>query len=482
MTPAGATELNRIAFWQGQVLRASDFRTEIGTAEQLRWWHNRSLHNTYGVRFGLDVSSVADAQGQAVLVSCGIAYDCFGRELLVSQTQRVPLPVVKEKDTAVRTLVVVWRDGHGERPCCEGRPEPCWPATSSHENGRIEFSWTMESDLHASDGVPIARLAPGGKTRLDPRFVAPASRPIARPLLASGETIPGNTPWEVWFEDFQDARGNLQRRALGMQTRIDTSAAGFTRLPRYFAQLQGPLWDGASRLFMPAFFPSIANATTTEFTFRLLMRGVPRRAVEFRTRAVTIQDVSRSAGRTVISVKGGELLKEGALVLHVPESARQRARDAREESPLQVVSIDDNKVTLKGSAEQLKPGDRLILAAPRSSQQIVDVGKQADLHPGEEIAILGRGGAPGVALVAGVDPRTGLAVLDFARSERSVQLAPDERFAAVAIFNTDFGAFFTAFARRQKLHVCWIGCQCGPAPLDLCQPAVDRGPCDDQNG
>jgi hypothetical protein len=476
MEASGAVGLSRIAFWQGQMLSAADFRTQIGTAEQLRWWHNRSLHNTYGVRVGLDVSGVDGAD--AVDLSCGVAYDCVGRELVIDRPQRIPLPVLMEKDTAVRALVLSRRSTGGGRSCCEAPQEPCWPSSGSDVESPVELSWIVERDLGTNDGVPLARFIPGGEHPIDPDFIPPSARPIARPHVASGATIPGNTPWEVWFEDLSDAEGGVHRRALGMQTRIDTSAGGFTRVPRYFAQLEGPLWDGGGQQFLPAFFPSIDDATVTGFTFRLLMRGLPRQILEFSTRAVTIQDVSHGEGHTEISVKNAELLKEGMTLIRVPTRARGRIAEPDETAPLRVVAREGNTITLQGRVERLKAGDRLVLAGPRATQQIVHVERQPDIRPGEEIAIVGRGMATSVAMVAGLDARTGIAVLDFARSERALRLGAEERFSAFSVFNTDFGAYFTAFARRQKLSVCWIGCQGRLAPPDVCAPPSDRGPCD----
>ncbi len=475
MEAAARLTLNRIAFWQGQMLSAADFRTQISTAEQLRWWHNRSLHTAFGIRFGLDVTRVVGAD--SVEVWCGVAYDCFGRELVLDRPQRVPFPEVADSDTRSRALVLTHHAAHRGSSCCEARPDPCWPASPSNGENPIAFTWIVERELGTDDGVPLARFVPGSEDPIDPGFIVPSARPIARPHVASGATIPGNTTWEVWFDDIFDAEGRVRRVALGMQTRIDTSAGGFTRVPRYFAQLEGPLGDTSGRQLLPAFFASIADATITGFTFRLLMRSVPRQVIEFSTRALTIQDISHGDGETVLTVKNPELLKQGMTVVRVPGRGRARGAEREETAPLQIVSLEGNKITLRGSAERLKPGDRLALAAPRLTQQVVHFGKQPDVHPGEQLAIVGRGTAPTLATVAGIDPATGVGVLDFGRGERAA-LGVEERFSAFAVFNTDFGGAFNAFARRQMLHVCWIGCQCSSSTSDGCAPPPDRGPCD----
>jgi hypothetical protein len=191
-----------------------------------------------------------------------------------------------------------------------------------------------------------------------------------------------------------------------MQTRIDTSAAGFTSMPCYFAQLMGPLWDRGTGVYIPAFFPSIAEATTSGFTFRLLMLGIPRQQV------TEIQ----------------------------PESAPAVERIAKESNASRIASI----------------------AELARGQRVVRLAKEANLRPGDQLLISATGGASGeiepqFALVAGVDTKENLATLQFDAAGSPPQLANE--FSAFTVFNPGFVTFFTAFARRQKLHVCWLGCQ-----------------------
>src|SRR5439155_6053236 len=41
--------LERVRYWQGQMLRSRDFNDIHATEEQRRWWHNRALHDAYGI-------------------------------------------------------------------------------------------------------------------------------------------------------------------------------------------------------------------------------------------------------------------------------------------------------------------------------------------------------------------------------------------------------------------------------------------------
>src|SRR5256885_15198605 len=81
-------EIERLEYWEGQLLRSGDFAAAQNADNQRRWWHNRALHNAYGVSLGLNVTQ----EGDRLLVECGIAYDCEGRELIVPGAARVRLP------------------------------------------------------------------------------------------------------------------------------------------------------------------------------------------------------------------------------------------------------------------------------------------------------------------------------------------------------------------------------------------------------
>src|SRR5258708_36950135 len=261
-------KLERVRYWQGQMLRSGDFRNIEGVEEQRRWWHNRALHTAHGVAEGFDCELVPQTSPPAVRVGPGIAYDAFGRELILEkpQTVRLPLNVAQEHAAALRLLIRY-------RQYCGGLPpdqvsEICWTQTGGLRPGTVEFSWKSATDVKPTDGVSICGVLYSGKAsaiRVDLNFAAFPAQPVARPLLPSGTTIPGNTPWQPWmFAPF----------TLGVQTWIDTSAAGFTRVPCYFAWLQGPLWNPQTQQLVPAILPSITDESTTGFTFRLWLEFV----------------------------------------------------------------------------------------------------------------------------------------------------------------------------------------------------------------
>lgn len=317
-------DLERLRYRQGQMLRSQDFRDQIALEAQLRWWHNRALHNTFGVAAGLEVG--LDTQGQALIVCPGLAYDCFGRELILRHEQRLRIPPVTHR----MTLLARYKETGGF-PRKDELAAVCIPGRSALLEEQPEFVWKASQAVDVRDGVPLAQIPyesavaleqipaevassealegtlryDGNKKQLifrgimtrdqrdkllelssDGSFqqavqdlytqsqisitVRQLARPEARPRLGSGATIPGGTSWQLW--ELATLQGTV---TLGFQVKIDTSAAGFTEVPCYFAWLQGPLWNPRDKQFLPAPLEHIDAASISGFTFRLLMPAMP---------------------------------------------------------------------------------------------------------------------------------------------------------------------------------------------------------------
>ena len=74
--------MERVRFFDGQLLTATDFEAEQRYHLEKRRLHNRMLHG-FGVVDGLGVS-VADGTDAAVVVSPGFALDRRGNEIIVA--------------------------------------------------------------------------------------------------------------------------------------------------------------------------------------------------------------------------------------------------------------------------------------------------------------------------------------------------------------------------------------------------------------
>ena len=259
-------DMYRSRYWQGQMLRSRDFTDQHEVGAQLRWWHNRALHNVYGVSFGLKVSA-ADNPLTAVIVSRGVAYDCMGRELILPATQSIHLPEQQPEIGQAIALYICYRDTTS-LPNKRESVGSCPQQRFSILLDQAELRWLPADRLDVKAGVPIARVQNANhELMLDQSFIAPAARAFARPHIASGSTIPGSTAWKLWEKSGSGA--------LGYQVEIDTSVAGFSEVPIYFAWLQGRLWPETVEGFFFAPLTHIHNPESGNFVFRIWMPNLP---------------------------------------------------------------------------------------------------------------------------------------------------------------------------------------------------------------
>lgn len=269
-------ELERLRYWQGQRLRSRDFRDQLAIEAQLRWWHNRALHDAYGVSTGFIVSAVPTSGTlRALRVTCGLAYDYFGRELILQDTREIPVPPAPGEGNPQGvgiTLLLRYKQSGQFSQQIDLVPV-CLPCASASVQEEPDFVWQPSDRVQVTDGVPLARVHYDGQQAfLNLPLTAPLSRPLARPYLASGATLPDHTLWERWIVEV-----NGLPTQVGVETKIDTSAAGFTRTPCYFAWLQGALLDEHGQPWLFPYFANIAEASPTGFIFRILLPRVPSR-------------------------------------------------------------------------------------------------------------------------------------------------------------------------------------------------------------
>jgi hypothetical protein len=260
MPAADPRRLDRLLYWRGQALLARDFREEAAQADERRAWHNRAVHQAFGIAAGLEVTPLDASTARTVAVSPGLAYDRTGREILVRRALTIAVPPLPPS-TAEATFDLLLR-------------LPRSPGCAGSESA--ELGWRPSSARRSIDDVPLARFGFFNETiEQDSRFSAPRTRPYARPRIASGSTLPGNTPWQP-----EEAPADLPRRSdrgTSIATRVDTSGAGFTEVPCYFAWLEGSLVDEVAGVFLPAMFTQVTDETLTGFVFRIWLPFPVRR-------------------------------------------------------------------------------------------------------------------------------------------------------------------------------------------------------------
>ena len=54
-----ANQLERVRYWQGQLLAAGDLQTQMRVVAELRRQHNRAVHSAYGIAIGLSAGDIA---------------------------------------------------------------------------------------------------------------------------------------------------------------------------------------------------------------------------------------------------------------------------------------------------------------------------------------------------------------------------------------------------------------------------------------
>src|SRR5579884_67703 len=149
--------IERVAYRQGQMLRSSDFRDIQHVADQRRWWHNRAMHNTYGVYQGLEAIETGELP-PVIQVKPGVAYDCFGRELLLECLANVGLPPASQTiPNAPQTLLVRYHEPQS-RSVTDPIKAICCFADGGLSAGTVEFVWSDSQRIAPQDGVPIGRL------------------------------------------------------------------------------------------------------------------------------------------------------------------------------------------------------------------------------------------------------------------------------------------------------------------------------------
>lgn len=265
MSAVESRELQRLRYKQGQTIRGQDFRDQQRIERQLRAWHNRAVHNSYGVSKKILEGLSADADGSnRVLVHPGLAYDCFGHELLLCNQTSIGLPSQQEP------MLLVLRHKEGCR--CGGATYvtgDCFEVTHPRIATDAELTWVREKGFSFRDGVPLARTNfAGGTVTLDTAFISPSARPLARPRIGMGNTIPGATVWEIW-----KVTSGVAGIFASIQVTVDTSSAGFATVPQYFASLQGPVSqiDPDVIKVVALHFDHVDLMKTNSFVFRFLI-------------------------------------------------------------------------------------------------------------------------------------------------------------------------------------------------------------------
>lgn len=248
---------DRITYRDGQLLTALDLSDEQRRHDRLRRLHVRYLHDTWGIALGLEVRKAAD--NRAVVVGPGYAVDGTGRDILLAESLQVSVPQMLGPEAVVLTARYQEDAAFRDRPdlaalCLCGGLDP------RHE--RPLFAWRLPDEVRFGPEVPLVQVVVVAgviQGELDGR-VRRYTQPLVRPHIGWGMTEPGRTRWRQEDND------------RGLEVVVDTSEVGFTRVPYYFATLQGDFSnrDGEDPLFQPDKWPTGTHPTFSLETFNFI--------------------------------------------------------------------------------------------------------------------------------------------------------------------------------------------------------------------
>jgi hypothetical protein len=255
-------KLERVSFFRGQQLKATDLNEVYRVLREMRWLHSRSLHD-WGIALGLAVSGQkGDVQ---VKITSGYAVDRLGRELLSAeaQTKEVPAVAGDALGNPVAYLLVISFPQDKDLVAAARSAGVCAPGGITRLVVPPQIRWlpsTSSSYRHGLD-IILAQASVQNCCLARPLSftLRRSARPASRPYIASGQTDPTKTIWQLLTNP---SSANM----IGFTTRVDTSAAQFQATPAYQAHIVGRRWQDAEQsIVVVDGCTSIRNATARSF-------------------------------------------------------------------------------------------------------------------------------------------------------------------------------------------------------------------------
>ena len=242
---------DRVTYRDGQLLTACDLQDDLVSDRRLRRLHTRYLHATWGIALGFAVNG--NTGDDTVKIGPGYAIDISGREILSSIDLGLSVP--KTSASTNLMLVVAYQEDAAYRAL--PRLDVCFPGKFNPHDERPLVGWRTVDTFQAGADVPLAKVTVSNGALIAPpdlNIRRNASR-LVRPHIGFGKadvaardsTIPG------YFK-----------------LPIDTSDAGFSRTPQYFAKLEvrSPGLP-ANQIATASEFGFISEPARTDFNFNV---------------------------------------------------------------------------------------------------------------------------------------------------------------------------------------------------------------------
>ena len=287
-------QIERSTFFQGQQLGAEDLNELKQGQRHLRWLHNK-LHG-WGIATGL---AVHGHKGDSVVqISPGFGLDCHGREIILTETLRLPVPAdpgPSPKRESIYFLTVEYKED-ADQLKVERRSGVCLPEGTVRLTEEPHLAWKQAGSV--VEGLHLILAQAWIKNCRLSRSLSWTSRHYARSshecYTAAGQTEIDKT---IWMQ--LSAEGEL----VGVFTKIDTSSAHFRITPRYTAHIMGERFLPPTAPYGPILvigLPSVVEATSTGFTLQVFFppfpmhRGVPVNPSMIMERPIILQKLGWS--------------------------------------------------------------------------------------------------------------------------------------------------------------------------------------------
>ena len=271
--------VERLTFFDGERLFAEDLQGLEAFNREMRWLHNRSLHQP-GIGNGYAV--YGKKGDREVTVGPGYAIDALGREIVETGTEVLPIPPVSggsDGKAAVYELTVSYPDD-SDLEEAETREGVCLPGGAVRLREAPVFCWVQSTASTSvrqllQDGM---RIVLARVEILNCRLYKDVStaqrlsaRPARAPYIACG--VVSNPDWKL-DDNWGDDAGKVQcLTALPRKliTQIDTTSGQFVTAPSYTARLTGPRIRtlAGNRPFLLDGLINIVDASPTGFTLEI---------------------------------------------------------------------------------------------------------------------------------------------------------------------------------------------------------------------
>lgn len=235
--------VERLRFFDGQRLFASDLQGTEAFHREMRWLHNRSLHQA-GIGNGFAVNGERDAK--EIRIGPGYALDSRGREIVLTHEQVEPIPpVTGEADgqSVFFDLVVSYDEKPETAETRQGictdrgvirlREEPvlCFVRLARDENGNLKpDNRDLDKEILAGLRIVLARLEV-----IDCRLRQTIS------LSQRRSARPARLPYLACGTDTTEPRIEtiINPSVFLLTWHIDTSTARFASTPSYSVRIDG---------------------------------------------------------------------------------------------------------------------------------------------------------------------------------------------------------------------------------------------------